>query len=138
MMKIRTYFISNSSSSSFVAVVDPDAYNDLKEELNRVELELLEDMEKREKRKLNDNYYVLLADYMYTEEPEQAELLEEIFEEEGIEALREALDMEDDGEIDLSSEYIRAEIAVDIVGELRDKINRLAASGKAITYYQNL
>jgi len=137
-MKIRTYFISNSSSSSFVAVVDPDAYNDLKEELNRVELELLEDMEKREKRKLNDNYYVLLADYMYTEEPEQAELLEEIFEEEGIEALREALDMEDDGEIDLSSEYIRAEIAVDIVGELRDKINRLAASGKAITYYQNL
>lgn len=137
-MKVRGYFISNSSSSSFVAVVDPDAYNDLKEELNRVELELLEGMEERGRRKLNDNYYVLLADYMCTEEPEQAEFLEEILEEEGMEALKEALGLEDDDEADLSSWNARADIAVGIVEMLREKINCLTMSGEAITYYQNL
>jgi hypothetical protein len=134
-MKVRNGFVSNSSSSSFFAVISVEVYKEFVTTLNMFERDILDCM-KGEERKIGDASFVLLDDHWNTEEPHQVDILEEIIEDMGLEWVRNEFGVED--WVDFSSECVRADFAVGTMQEIMEKIRKLEEDGKAIACHQYL
>ena len=131
-MKIRQGFVSNSSSSSFVAVIDKTSLTVLRKSLNKFEKKLLDSM-KKGKRKLHLGEYILLADYLCTEEPEQQRILEEFYKDMDKEDFKTMLNIKLDW-ANVEDYYVRTEIVLEAVQNIREKIRKLQRQQKAITH----
>jgi len=117
-MKIRSGFVSNSSSSSFIALIEPESFKELKESLNDLEKEVLEKLE-TDKVKLSGKNYIQF--YSYVGEDwvgfEYDELSYIAEEDEDSWVLMEKVDT--------------------AINSIRQKINKLAISGVAWSYEKN-
>jgi len=117
-MKIRKGFVSNSSSSSFVALVDPDAWSKIKSELDEFQTEVLSKLNTKAVT-LNDKPYVQFYSYMSEDWVgfEYSELSHTLKEDE--------------------SDWVLMEKVDTAINTIRRKISNIATSGDAWCHWED-